>query len=155
MFGNRSRQQRPGRSDPVSSAGSFCLIFGTIAFVGPTFLHTSWIFTSWLGGMQAPVGLGLIVVGAVLTGTGFIRGRVTGTDIPPAPMDPSVPLPPPGPVQAEIGGRGGPGGIQPTVPPAIVPATPLGAGIDAPPPPLEPLYRPPTSLSDLDPPAPG
>jgi hypothetical protein len=122
-------------------------------FVGPTFLHTSWIFTSWLGGMQAPIGLSLIVVGGVLAATGFIRTRVTRTDIPPVPLDPSIQAPPPGPVQVEIGGTPRAPTVAP-IPPAATPAAPLGAGIDAPPLPLEPLYRPPTSLEDLDPPAP-
>ncbi len=139
------------------------VFFGAVMFILPTYLHRSLIITSWLGGMEPPVGLALICVGAALAITGVVRGRLRPPVEPPA-FDPNIVPPPPGPV---VGGIGtgvaratppGPGTMaspaQPAAPaPAPAPSAP-GLGIDAPPPPLEPLYRPPTSLDDLRPPDP-
>lgn len=169
MFGNRSRQPRSARpSDPLTGPGLWVVFLGAVMFFGPTYFHQSWLLTSWLGSMQAPVGLSLMVVGGILAVTGFVRGRVTkAPDLPAATLDPSIAPPPPGPEETRIGGSSAPAssapapgpGIASTPAPAIAPAaTPapsLGAGIDAPPPPLEPIYRPPTSLDDLGPSGPA
>jgi hypothetical protein len=161
MFGNRSRKDRPLQaSDPLTGPGTYLFFLGGVMFVLPTYFHTSWIFTSWLGSMEPPIGLALMVVGGALAITGVVRGRLAPAAPEPPAMDPNVVPPPPGPV---VGGYAG--GAAPTTPPgpgmtatptqAVQPAAPasaLGAGIDAPPPPLEPLYRPPASLDDLRPP---
>jgi hypothetical protein len=167
MFGNRSRQDRPSQgSDPLTGPGTYILFLGGVMFILPTYFHTSWIFTSWLGGMEPPIGLALMVVGGAMAIAGLVRGRVTRTTAEPPALDPNVVLPPPGPVVGGIGSGTapatppGPGmtanPAQPTQPalpaPPAPPASAPGLGIDAPPPPLEPLYRPPTSMDDLRPP---
>ena len=157
MSGNGPRPSRP--SDPLTGPGLYLAFFGAVMFILPTFLHRSLVITSWLGSMEPPVGLALVCVGVALAVTGVARGRMRPPILPPA-IDPNIVPPPPGPVVGGIGtaatpttqpGPGMTGGpVQPISPPSA-PSAP-GAGIDAPPPPLEPLYRPPTSLDDLKPP---
>jgi hypothetical protein len=164
MFGNRSRQDRPSKgSDPLTGPGTYILFLGGVMFILPTYFHTSWIFTSWLGGMETPIGLALMVVGGAMAIAGLLRGRVSRTIAEPPAMDPNVVPPPPGPVVGVIGSGTAPaippgpgmaaGSAQPAQPALSSPlASAPGLGIDAPPPPLEPLYRPPTSMDDLRPP---
>ena len=164
MSGNGPRLSRP--SDPLTGPGLYLAFFGAVMFILPTFLHRSLVITSWLGSMEPPVGLALVCVVVAIAITGVARGRMRPPVLPPV-IDPNIVPPPPGPV---VGGTGtgiapttppGPGATfsstQPAAPaaaPTAPPSTPSapGAGIDAPPPPLEPLYRPPTSLDDLKPP---
>lgn len=161
MFGNRSRQTSGRPSDPLTGPGTYLLFLGGVMYILPTYFHTSWIFTSWLGGMEPPVGLALMVVGGALAIIGLVRGRVRPTTVEPPAMDPNVVPPPPGPVVAGYGTAPatppGPGmtATPAQLSPPAAPASPLGLGIDAPPPPLEPLYRPPTSMDDLRPPGPS
>jgi hypothetical protein len=165
MSGNGARKDRPFRpSDPLTGPGLYIAFFGAVMFILPTFLHRSLVITSWLGSMEPPVGLALIVVGVAIAITGVARGRMRPPVLPPA-IDPNIVPPPPGPV---VGGIGtptspatppGPGTTFSSTPaaaptaPASAPSSP-GAGIDAPPPALEPLYRAPTSMDDLRPPDP-
>ena len=161
-----SRPSRP--SDPLTGPGVYLAFFGAVMFILPTYLNRSLLITSWLGSMEAPVGLALICVGVAIAITGLARGRMRPPIEPPV-IDPNIVPPPPGPV---VGGVGiattsatppGPGTTYSSTPPAasaVAPAAPAsapsspGAGIDAPPPALEPLYRPPTSMDDLRPPDP-
>jgi len=159
MSGSGSRPSRP--SDPLTGPGVYLAFFGAVMFILPTYLNRSLVITSWLGRMEAPVGLALICVGVVIAITGVVRGRMRPPIEPPV-IDPNIVPPPPGPV---VGGAGagtaaatppGPGmHVSPAQAPApsAAPSAP-GAGIDAPPPALEPLYRPPTSMDDLRPPDP-
>ena len=159
MSGNGSRRSMP--SDPLTGPGLYIAFFGAVMFILPTYLHRSLVITSWLGDMEPPVGLALICVGVALAITGVVRGRMRPPALPP-PIDPNIVPPPPGPV---VGGMGsgsasatppGPGTtVSPAQPAAAAPPPSApGLGIDAPPPALEPLYRPPTSLDDLKPPDP-
>jgi hypothetical protein len=159
MSGNGPRPSRA--SDPLVGPGVYLALFGAVTFILPTYLNRSLLITSWLGRMEAPVGLALICVGVALAIIGVARGRMRPPILPP-PIDPNIVPPPPGPV---VGGAGP--GTAPTTPPgpgmpvspaqapapAPAPSSP-GLGIDAPPPALEPLYRPPSSLDDLKPPEP-
>lgn len=159
MSGNRPRPSRA--SDPLVGPGVYLAFFGAVMFILPTYLHRSLVITSWLGGMEPPVGLALICVGLALAIIGVARGRMRPPVEPPV-IDASIVPPPPGPV---VGGPGtstapltppGPGmpvSAAQASGPAAAPSAP-GIGIDAPPPALEPLYRPPTSLDDLKPPEP-
>ena len=159
MSGNGPRPSRA--SDPLVGPGVYLAFFGAVTYILPTYLNRSLLITSWLGRMEAPVGLALICVGVALAVIGVARGRMRPPILPP-PIDPNIVPPPPGPV---VGGMGtgtapptppGPGTtVSPTQAPAPAPApSSPGLGIDAPPPALEPLYRPPSSLDDLKPPEP-
>jgi hypothetical protein len=60
------------RENPLVDVGTLAFAFGALAFV-PSLLDRELLILSWLGGMQVPVGLSAMVVGAVLFGLGKLR----------------------------------------------------------------------------------
>ena len=52
--------------------GQLLLVLGAASFV-PTLFNYEWVLTSWLGDLQAPVGLAAMAVGGVLFGASKLQ----------------------------------------------------------------------------------
>lgn len=84
------------RENQLVSWGTVAFAFGALAFL-PSLFDRELLILSWLGSMQAPVGLSAMVVGGVLFGLGKLQ---TFRDGPPAgfPSNPAAPLDPATPI---------------------------------------------------------